>query len=42
MRKHSDFVAISRKDQVGKRSQAYIDWKFIELNRGIRRKTGSN
>ena len=30
MHKHSDFVAISCKDQVGKRSQAYIDWKFIE------------
>ena len=42
MHKHSDFVAISRKDQVGKLSQAYIDWKFIERNRGIRRKTSSN
>ena len=42
MHKHSDFVAISRKDQAGKRSQASIDWKFIERNRGIRRKKGSN
>ena len=42
MHKHSDFVVISRKDQAGKRNHASIDWKFIERNRGIRRKTGSD